>query len=181
VLDAGDHRLRLTLLEGDEPRVTCTLPPTLPTRLRERTFTVPEMAHPQEATFDNLIRLRGYEYDLSREEDALTLTLWWQARMKPHEDYKRFVHLYNATTGAVPAQDDSMPRDWTYPTSWWVAAEVVSETVTLDLDALPPGEYRVGVGWYLPETGDRLPATDASGRPVPDDRVALEDLIYRAR
>ena len=134
------------------------------------------MSFSQEAFFGEVMRLLGY--DLSSAKDELTLTLWWQAAKTPAQDYKRFVHLYNVESGAVPAQDDAMPRDWTYPTSRWVAGEVVSETITLATEGLPPGAYRLGVGWYVPETGARLPARDEVGQPVPDDRVTLSEAPF---
>jgi len=78
-----------------------------------------------------------------------------------------------------------MPRAWTYPTTWWVEGEVVSETVTLDISdradagAVPPGAYRLGVGWYDPATLDRLPATGAAGQPHPHNRVTLDATVKR--
>lgn len=166
-LPAGPYRLRLTLNAH-----TCLLPSALPVQLRAREFTVPPLAHPQRAAFGGLIRLHGY--DLLQGRDQLTLTLWWQAEQAPGRDYKRFVHLFNPATEQVPVQDDAMPRAWTYPTSQWVAGEVVSETVTLPLSGLAPGEYRLAVGWYDPATVTRLPATDAAGQPLPLDRAVLD-------
>ena len=113
------------------------------------------------------------------DEDVVTLTLWWQAATSPTEDYKRFVHLYDPTTENIVAQDDAMPRAWAYPTTWWVVDEVVSETVTLDMSAASPGDYRLGVGWYDPATLDRLPATDAAGQPHPSNRVTLDATVKR--
>ncbi len=166
-LPAGPYRLRLTLHEHP-----CLLPPELPVQLRARAFTVPPLSHPQGAAFGGLIRLHGY--DLLQERDRLTLTLWWQAEEAPGRDYKRFVHLFDPATEQVPVQDDAMPRAWTYPTSQWVAGEVVSETVTLPLSGLAAGEYRLAVGWYDPDTVTRLPATDAAGQPLPLDRAVLD-------
>jgi hypothetical protein len=176
VLPEGPYRLRLTLLDGAERTASCVLPRKLPVELRPRAFALPgDLPHPLEADFEGVLRLRGYE--IRREGDALTLTLWWQAgATSPQRDLKRFVHLYDPATGAIAAQSDAMPRDWSYPTSWWVAEEVVSETVTLEVGDQPGGEYRLGVGWYAPEDGTPLAATDGEGRPVPDDRVVLTDL-----
>jgi len=35
------------------------------------------------------------------------------------QDYKFFVHLCDAETGALIAQADTMPDDWSFPTSEW--------------------------------------------------------------
>ena len=165
------YRLRLTLLEGETVLAPCPVVEALPIATRERTFEPPPLPFAQEASFDEVVQLLGY--DLVSAKDTLTLTLWWQAAKTPTRDYKRFVHLYSAESGAVPAQDDAMPRAWTYPTSSWIAGEVVSETVTLATEGLPPGDYRLGVGWYEPETGARLPAFGADGERAPDDRIEL--------
>ena len=68
-----------------------------------------------------------------------------------------------------------MPSAWSYPTSWWRAGEVVSETVRLELTGVPPGDYRVAVGWYLPATGVRLPTSS------PEDRIVLRALALHQR
>lgn len=114
-----------------------------------------------------------WDTTLCPKKNEIRLTLWWQAVQTPARDYKRFVHLYDVDSGVVLAQDDAMPRDWTYPTGAWVAGEVVSETVTLTTEGIPPGEYRLGVGWYEAETGTRLPAFDSQGERIPEDRVML--------
>jgi hypothetical protein len=172
VLPPGEYDVRLTLAAAGDALATCAFPARVTVVSRPRAFTVPAIAHPQAADFGDEIRLLGY--DLARDADALVLTLWWQARTSPARDYKRFVHLYDPATEAIVAQDDAMPRAWAYPTTWWAAGEVVSETVTLDARAIAAGDYRLGVGWYDPETLTRLPAVDAAGQPQPADRVTLD-------
>jgi hypothetical protein len=70
-----------------------------------------------------------------------------------------------------------MPQEGRYPTSRWAEGEVVSDPIILTLADVPLGRYRLAVGIYDPETVDRLPAVDAAGRPVPDDRVVLAEEI----
>ena len=41
---------------------------------------------------------------------------------------------------------------------------------------LPPGNYRLLVGWYLLSTGQRLPVLDDSGAAV-DDKVILPGFV----
>ena len=166
LLPAGPYTLRLILLAGDAILQTCELG-ALSIAPRPRSFTLPAPPFPQQADFGAELRLLGY--DIAQTSDALLLTLWWQAQAAPSRDYKRFVHLL-APSGEFLAQDDAMPRAWTYPTGWWATGEVVSETVKLPA---PSGEYRLGVGWYDGESGVPLPATDAAGTPWPDNRVLL--------
>ena len=56
----------------------------------------------------------------------------------------------------MAAQVDVVPRNWTYITTWWEAEEIVSDEVRLPLSEVEPGRYRLAVGVYHPETGDRL-------------------------
>jgi hypothetical protein len=49
----------------------------------------------------------------------------------------------------------------------------VSDTVTVELAALAPGDYRVGTGIYDFNTGARLPATAAAGDAYPDGWLPL--------
>ncbi len=173
LLEAGPLRLRVTLLAGGERVASCELESEIAVARRPRSFEVPDLPYPQAATFGEVLALLGYEY--AHGEEQLSVTLWWQAEQAPTEDYKRFVHLYAEGTGAVVVQEDAMPRAWSYPTSWWRAGEVVSETVHLELTGVPPGDYRVAVGWYLPATGVRLPTGS------PEDRIVLRALALHQR
>ncbi|MEJ5308949.1 MAG: 6-pyruvoyl-tetrahydropterin synthase-related protein [Anaerolineae bacterium] len=177
LLSPGAYDMRLTLLDEATMQSECTFRERLTVTPRPRVFESPAISHPLAADFGSEIRLLGY--GMQREGDVVTLVLWWQAATSPARDYKRFVHLYDPATENIVAQDDAMPRAWTYPTTWWAAGEVVSETVTLDIGAVPPGDYRLGVGWYDPATLDRLPATDAAGQPHPLNRVTLDVTVKR--
>ncbi|MDY0019798.1 MAG: hypothetical protein RBT47_07345, partial [Anaerolineae bacterium] len=180
VLPAGPYTLQATLQDSTKTRASCQIGEPIPVTLRERSFSVPAAVHPQQASFAEILSLRGYEWEADQE--TLALTLWWQAgEQSPPQDYKRFIHLVETATAIVAAQDDAMPRAWTYPTSWWTPGEVVSETVTLDLRNLPAGTYRPAVGWYDGETGTRLTAVDGSGTPAPDDRIFLQDLVLERK
>ncbi|MGC9347416.1 MAG: hypothetical protein ACP5JG_04680 [Anaerolineae bacterium] len=176
-LAEGTYSLRLRLT-GEEDEVDCGAVKTIQVALRPRSFVTPQLSYSQEAKFGEVIQLLGY--GLEEEHDTLALTLWWKALTTPEADYKRFVHLYDPETEAIPVQDDAMPRHWQYPTTLWLKGEVVSETVKLDLTGTPQGEYRLGIGWYHPETMDRLPAIDVtSNQRAPGDRFTLRSAIRR--
>lgn len=136
---------------------------------RQRSFEVPPLAEEVGATFGGELTLWGAE--VTRGEGALTLDLTWGALADPSADYSYFVHLFDPATEAIAAQLDTMPRGFTYPTSLWVAGEVVTEQVTLDVSDVPPGRYRLAIGWYT-EAG-RLPAFAAAGTPLEGNRVVL--------
>ncbi len=140
-----------------------------------RQFSLPPLSRLLGVAFGGEIRLAGY--DLVREAESLRLTLWWQALTAPRADYTVFVHFFGPESPVPVAQNDAPPRGGAYPTSLWVPGEVVSDTVNLSLRDVPPGEYRLAVGLYRPETGARLPAFAADGTPIPDDRPVLPEVI----
>jgi len=113
--------------------------------------------HPATADFDRQIELLGY--DTARQPGKLAVTLHWRALQPPAQDYAVFVHLLDAE-GRIVAQHDGQPQNGAYPTSVWDTGEVIADEHVLDLPAdLPAGSYRLRVGWYLPDSGDRLPVT----------------------
>ena len=94
-------------------------------------------------------------------------------------DYTVFAHLFDPSSEVIAVQSDAMPRANHYPTSRWAAGEVVSETISLSLENVLPGSYRLGVGLYWIEEGiaHRLPAVDAQGESLPDGRLVLPSEI----
>jgi hypothetical protein len=70
-------------------------------------------------------------------------------------------------------QVDSWPLQGTFPTGQWKAGELINDPYLVRLAAdLPPGPYRVHVGWYLLATLHRLPVLDGNGTAV-DDKVII--------
>jgi hypothetical protein len=153
-----------------------TLPLQTPFEARRppRIFSLPALRHPLGVDFGGDVRLAGY--DLEQGEDVLRLTLWWQALRAPQADYTVFVHLFDPATEALAAQSDAQPRGGMAPTSWWVAGEVVSETVTLSLEGVPRGTYQLAVGLY-DQTVTRLQAIGSDEQRLPDDRVILPGIV----
>jgi len=141
-----------------------------------RVYVLPPLEHPLGVRFGGEIELAGYE--LTQDEEALRLTLWWRALQIPHGDYTVFVHLVDAESEAIPVQSDAPPCGGACPTSWWAAGEVVSETVTLALAAVPAGRYRLAVGLY-DQSLRRLGAVAPDGARLPDDRLFLPPEVER--
>jgi len=137
-----------------------------------RSFSLPHLENPLGVDFgpDLVSEIRLAGYDLEQGEDALQLTLWWQALQAPQADYTVFVHLFDPATEALVAQSDAQPRGGAYPTSWWAAGEVVSETLTLD--GVSEGTYLLAVGLY-DQTVTRLQAVGPDGQQIPDNRLVL--------
>ncbi len=125
------------------------------------------------------IRLVGYQLlnpEAARGEN-LHLVLHWQADAEPEQDYTVFVHILD-DSGEIVAQRDSMPGDGTLPTTQWTAGPLIDDThaVPLPLD-MPAGEYRVVIGMYNWQTGERLPVLRPNGEEVPDGAIILDQIL----
>ncbi|MBU0702890.1 MAG: hypothetical protein KKC18_03405, partial [Chloroflexi bacterium] len=71
-----------------------------------------------------------------------------------------FLHL-TGPDGALVAQSDGIPADWTRPTTGWLPGEYITDARVLHIppDA-PPGDYMLSAGLYA--DGERLTAPDDS-------------------
>jgi 4-amino-4-deoxy-L-arabinose transferase-like glycosyltransferase len=137
---------------------------------------VPPKAIPNtlESSFGNLIGLYGFDIDDLRPGpgETVTLTLYWQALQQIPRSYTIFVHLLDPA-GKRVAQSDVVPGNGQWPTDTWKVGEWVTDKVQLTLPStLPAGDYRLSVGWYDWQTGERLPL---KGNQV-DDALILVSL-----
>lgn len=111
--------------------------------------------------------LAGYVAALDGRQ--LTVTLYWQGGAPMTVDATVFVHVLDANGQFITGQD-GRPLGGLYPTVAWQTGEGIVDVHTLDLSALPAGDYQLAVGLYDPLTGERLPATLADGS-QPGDRA----------
>jgi hypothetical protein len=79
-------------------------------------------------------------------------TVWYFPRSELPPRLKLFVHLLDQT-GQVIASEDRLDVNMASLQPGDLLAQV--STLTLPAD-LPPGQYPLEAGWYLPETGERL-------------------------
>jgi hypothetical protein len=124
--------------------------------------------------FGETLLLRGY--DLRSLADSLELILYWQAIQRMDRSYKVFVHLVDSSTGNVVVQSDSVPRQWTYPTHWWEAGEMVEDLMKLPLEGIPSSDYILEVGVYDQDTGVRLEAYAEGGEQAIGDTLLLTEV-----
>jgi hypothetical protein len=104
--------------------------------------------------------------------DIIPIALFWNRLSPLEEDYSVFVHLLDSEEALV-AQNDSAPVGGSRPTSGWNEGEEIVDRRGLLLPGdLPPGEYVLAVGMYLPKTGVRLEIADPEAEP-PLDRITL--------
>jgi hypothetical protein len=112
----------------------------------------------QDLRLDEEVELLAYEVDglLVTPGNAVDLTLYWVARSEIEEDYTVFIHLIDAEE-RLWTQQDNQPRQGEHPTSGWREGEVVADRYHLLLpDDIPAGQYRLEVGMYHWQTGERL-------------------------
>jgi hypothetical protein len=135
----------------------------------------------QEADVGGFARLLGY--DLSQSEalsvGEVRLDLYWRGLGTAPADLTVFVHLVDEV-GTVVAQADAPPLDGDYPTTAWQPNVDVIDTHTLNLpDNLPPGAYRLLVGFYDPASPAfaRAEAVGPGGSRYPDDAIPLSTAL----
>jgi hypothetical protein len=173
----GDYTLSLTL--KDPSRGTSvgsyTHPMLVEIQGRERVWELPDVDETVEARFADMIELAGY--DLTHGKETLRLTLYWRALTTPDRHYMFFVHLADPESGKPVSQVDTMPKGFTYPTAQWAPGEVIIDEIELSTEDVAAGSYDLAIGWYDPETRQRLQAESSEGTPIPNDRLILPSSI----
>ncbi|MCB8985965.1 MAG: glycosyltransferase family 39 protein [Ardenticatenaceae bacterium] len=176
-LESGMYRLQLHLFgAGNQEVGKVDLGPLAVTQT-ERLFTPPEVPMPLEVMFGGEISLLGYDLTPGDTDGTFELRLVWQAFAPPSGDYTVFIHVLNPDGTCCVWQQDAMPQQGQYPTSRWVAGEVVVDTYQIVLPDDVPGSYPVEVGLYVPENGRRLQVQ--SPLLPPSDVVYLNPLVVQ--
>ena len=103
-----------------------------------------------------------------KPEDELTLSLYWLADDPTDTPYTVFTHLI-AADGFTRAGRDNQPVWGSYPTTQWSSGEKITDKYTLTIPpGTPPGNHYLRIGWYHPDTLERVPVVDNSGQPLAD-------------
>ncbi|MBV7331110.1 hypothetical protein KFU94_23305 [Chloroflexi bacterium TSY] len=113
------------------------------------------LPHQTDYQFGDSFLLRGYELETGGLQ--LVLNLYWQAKGEPDFNYSAFVHLLDENDNIL-IQDDHAPGESVgYPPKVWQNEDIVVGRYTLESPAnLPINRYRLRVGLYNWETGQRL-------------------------
>jgi len=121
-------------------------------------FTDLEVKKPAQGILGDKVVLLDYKLEGPLRHGAtIRLTLYWQALKEMEKDYTVFVHVVDGE-GTVWGQWDSQPVSGERPTSGWERGEVIGDTYKVSIDVEGPREgYKIKVGVYLVETGERLP------------------------
>ena len=170
---AGEYEARVALATNDGATLGETTLGTVKIVGWARQFTAPAIQHPVGARLGEVAELLGYDVvEPVTAGERLGLTLYWRALGPSTTPLTVFVHILD-DEGRVRGQVDRMPGDGAYPTTGWMAGEVVSDPYAVPIDAtLPSGRYAVEVGLYDAATGARVPVVGADGQAL-GDRVLL--------
>jgi hypothetical protein len=100
------------------------------------------------------VTLRAYSLGLLDGPRAAHVRLFWAAEHPLPDSYALFVHIADPVTAEPLAQYADYPLiqtdEWGDDSRW-------QSKVTIHLpDDLPPGLYAVNVGWFKPDTGERI-------------------------
>jgi len=119
------------------------------------------------ATLDARAQLIGYTTE--RAGESLYVTLHWFALSEMARDYHSYTHLLDAT-GQLVAQSDGIPDQGLTPTTRWLPGQIVTDRHVIALRDIPPGEYRIAAGMYLP----REDGFDNLGNPIALSNVRVD-------
>jgi uncharacterized membrane protein len=132
IVDAYDGYL---LLAKGQPELPVTLPDEFFNFARVPNPDNFSPQYPVSVTFDNKIRLLGYDLSLGAYQDMLpVITLYWQALEPLEQDYALWP-FFTTTNGQLiedPSERPLVATLW-YPTSQWTTQEII-QTPTLPWD-----------------------------------------------
>ena len=137
---------------------------------------VPEEARLEDGpSFGDAMRLEGVQ--LISEGSRIRIHTWWRALAPLEKDYTVLVHLYDAE-GALLAASDAPPLRGGFPTSLWKPGDLIADEFVVSsrmstsrMSTSDAKGESIGLGWYDPITGARLPALETGNR--------LTDDVYR--
>ena len=157
-LESGRYQVSFAL-SGDGLASGSVPAGELAVQSRPRTYTAPATGNPRAIRFGDVVQLSGFDLDQSPSGEggrSRRLELVWQALRTPEREYHLFVHVVDLA-GRIIAQRDLPPGGEAAPTTGWLPGEYLRTTVDLALpEGISVGEYRILVGLYDPQTGQRL-------------------------
>jgi hypothetical protein len=172
-LGDGDHTWQFAL----HPTTSSTaLPAHLTITAPDHTFAPPPVGLTTNTRLGDVATLVGTTVTPGSlaPGDTITVTLVWRAEAETRTSYRVFLHLLDPS-GKLIAQSDSVPANWTRPTTGWLPGEYVTDAHTL---AIPPdapnGNYTLFAGLYVPD-GERLTTPDG------DDAILLTTIAVEAQ
>ncbi len=144
---------------------------------RDSALNVPNPAH---VNFGDEAELVGYDLStLSMTPgQEVKLTLYWRTQHKLTTDYRAFVHILNIPTSELYGASDSMPANWTRPTTTWQPGEIIKDEHVFKIkDDAPPGTWQIEIGMYELTKDNTIRRL----RVITPDGGEAEDYLYLSR
>lgn len=121
----------------------------------------PDEAGDSVANFSGIVELAGYQFYMPPTPTGdLTVWLYWRPISTSAQPLKVFVHLVgeiNPQTGTpLWSQDDQFPQDGILSSNSWAPGRIYRDVYTLPLIGVQPGDYMLSVGFYDPDSNERL-------------------------
>ena len=136
--------------------------------------------------FGNIIELIGYDppsstAGVSSSENTASVTLYWRVlNQADRGDYATFAQLR-----------DQWGFEWgkggsfDYPSEQWTPGEIIVNRIDVPIGAgAPPGDYELRVGWFSPETQQRINIVAPDGgfggtvarlSPIPIEQITVDE------
>jgi hypothetical protein len=119
-----------------------------------------------------------YLYDLALQRNAnfnepFRVGFYWYTVEEPQGDYRFFVHLYGDVSQPPVTQWDGYFAG--LPVGNWLRG-MLSDTITLNIADVPLGTYSLAIGFYNPQTGERLVPISDRYEVSPDGRLWLGEV-----
>jgi hypothetical protein len=174
----GMYRLKLAVSRNNQMLGSALLPfnatvldlGQIEIKNRPRVLVAPSVPHALEATFDNRIKLLGYDVRTDSQRHTVQAMLCWKALAQMDTSYSVFVHLLDNKNNVV-ASGDAVPGNGEFPTTGWIDGEYITDRHVFSLSSdLPSGTYQIEIGLYDPATRARLKTAEG------DDRVILTSM-----
>ncbi len=167
----GTYQLMLQLVDAvNEDASPVVLLGQVTVAGRPHVFEAPaQMMQRSGARFGELATLLGYDLVAPvTRGDPVSVTLYWRAEAASTVPYKVSVQLLDQS-GILRSQRDQEPGDGGFPTTGWVAGEVLTDKYQIGLPAGgEPATYTVIVKMYDAMTGQTAAVTLADGAPAGD-------------
>jgi hypothetical protein len=144
--------------------------------------TKPILAVYQNTNFSLIFNRYSIENHLLRDLSLYIETDWFSDG-HAEGDYRRFVHLYDNINQPPLAQSDGYVTGFKgfanlenpLPPGNWLPG-TISDRIRIDINHVPPGTYSVAIGFYNPQTGERLVPTSDRYEVSPDGRLWLGEV-----
>ncbi|MCP4423344.1 MAG: hypothetical protein GY803_02520 [Chloroflexi bacterium] len=139
---------------------------------------VEDDAAPVMARFDEQIHLNAFALGGDwNPGGAAALTLYWEALELPAQTYFLFIHLQDEA-GNLVVNINERPTGGAFPMEAWFPGAIIRDDRPLPLPSnLPSGRYRLSVGLFDLDSGERLPLRDGVGNEVVAGALLLTEVV----